>query len=146
MAFCEKCGAQLHGNAAFCTACGGSIRQSAQTSTIAAPVVTPLSKASYSTARGFLDSLFDFSFTNFVTTKVIKFLFVLSIVVAGLAALQIIKLSANSGSGISPMLALILAPIVFFGYVLLARVWLEIIMVVFRMAEHLAEIAQQGKK
>lgn len=147
MAFCGKCGTQLHENATFCAACGTPVGQSGQISGVPAPVVTStVSAAVVSTSRGFFGSLFDLSFTNFITTKVIKFLFVLAIILAGLAAIGMIAFSNNPYNNIPPALSIILAPIVFFIYVLLARVWMEIIIVMFRMAEHLAEIAQQGRK
>lgn len=147
MAFCGKCGAQLHENATFCAACGTPAGQPGEPSSVPAPVVIPtVSAARVPASRGFFGSLFDLSFTNFVTTKIIKFLFVLAIILAALVAIGMIAFSNNPYSNVPPALVIILAPIVFFVYVLLARVWLEIIMVTFRMAEHLAEIAQQGRK
>jgi Domain of unknown function (DUF4282) len=41
---------------------------------------------------------------------------------------------------------LIFAPIVFLAEVIYFRVLLEILMVIFRMAEHLAEIARQDRR
>ena len=147
MAFCGKCGTQMHENATFCAVCGTPAGQAGQPASVPAPVVTStVSAAAVSTSRGFFGSLFDLSFTNFVTTKVIKFLFVLAIILAALAAIGMIAFSNNPYSNVPPAFVIIFAPIVFFVYVLLAGVWMEIIIVMFRMAEHLAEIAQQGRK
>jgi hypothetical protein len=41
---------------------------------------------------------------------------------------------------------LVVAPLVFLATVIYARVLLEIMIMVFRMAEHLAEIARQGRR
>ena len=75
-------------------------------------------------SKSFFASLFDFSFTTLITSKVIKFLYGLSMVGAGLGALGFII------GGFSHSVAL--------GVVML------IIMVVFQMADHVAEIATQA--
>lgn len=92
----------------------------------------------------FLSALFDFSFSEFVTTKIIKILYGILIVLAGVAALvAIIAGFTNSvGQGI---LMLILSPLVFLLYVILARVWLELVIVIFRIAENVGEIAERKK-
>jgi len=92
----------------------------------------------------FLSALFDFSFSEFVTTKIIKILYGILIVLAGVAALvAIISGFTNSvGQGI---LMLILSPLVFLLYVILARVWLELVIVIFRIAENVGEIAERKK-
>lgn len=101
---------------------------------------------------GFLSSLFDFSFTSFITTKLIKVLYALAILGAALAGLGFFLLAVVSGFKESALAGLgalviggIVAALVFFLWVLYARVLLEIIIVIFRMSEHLAEIARQGR-
>jgi hypothetical protein len=96
-------------------------------------------------SKGFFASLFDFSFTQFITTKIIKFLYLLGMLVAGLFALFVI-VSAFSTSALWGVVGLILSPLVFLLYVILVRVWLEIVIVIFRIAEHTGEIAAQGRK
>jgi hypothetical protein len=90
--------------------------------------------------------LFDLSFTNFITPKLIKVLFVISIVLAGLGALAVVG-SAFMSSAIAGIFALlIVAPILFLFYVIYARVMMEVLIVIFRGSEHLAEIAKQGRR
>jgi hypothetical protein len=93
--------------------------------------------------HGFFRSLFDFSFTDFITTRVIKVLYALAVVFCALAALGMIigGFSRSPGAGI---LWLIVSPIVFLFYVLMVRVWLEVIIIVFRIAEHVRTIAERG--
>ena len=94
--------------------------------------------------KGFFENLFDLSFNQFVTTQLIKILYVLAIILSALGAL-IILLGSISKGGMSALLGLIFVPVFFCIWVLAARVWLELIIVVFRIAEHTAEIAQQGR-
>ncbi|MCB1069169.1 MAG: DUF4282 domain-containing protein [Verrucomicrobia bacterium] len=90
--------------------------------------------------KGLLGALFDLSFSEFVTTRVIKVLFIIGIVFAGFGALTLLVSGFSSGFG-KGLLMLILSPLVFLLYVLGARIWCEIIIVVFRIAENTARIA-----
>lgn len=94
--------------------------------------------------KGFIGSLFDLSFTEFVTTRMIKILFVLAIIgAAGVAVSMIIKgFASDIGTGV---VMLVLSPLIFFCYILLARMWLELIIVIFRIAENTGRLVEQGK-
>jgi hypothetical protein len=92
----------------------------------------------------FFEALFDFSFSKFVSETVVKVLYVIAIVLAGLAALGIILSGFSNGIG-SGIFALIFAPIVFVFWVLLARVGMEIFVVIFRIADYLREIAENTR-
>ena len=94
---------------------------------------------------GFIGSLFDFSFTEFVTTRIIKFLFVLSIILSAIVALGIVIAGFSSNSGAAGILALLFSPVVFFLNVLFSRIWLELIIVVFRIAENTGRLVEQNK-
>jgi hypothetical protein len=89
---------------------------------------------------GFFRALFDFSFTEFVTTRLIRLLYGIGVVVGvASAALAIARgLQVGLGAGI---VALIVAPLIFLLVVIIVRVWLEIIIVVFRIAEYLRDMA-----
>lgn len=95
--------------------------------------------------KGFFGALFDLSFSEFVTTRLIKLLFMIAIAASALCALVMIIYGFSFGGGTVGFLSLILAPIIFFIDVLLARIWLELIIVVFRIAENTSEIARQGR-
>src|SRR5215471_21820754 len=151
MAFCGKCGSQLHENATFCANCGASVGGPAQTPAVATPVFTPPpvitagTPAHYDEAKGFFGSLFDFSFSSFVTSRIIKFLYVLGMIVLAVAIIIFVVAAQNQPNPV-PLVAIIAAPIVFFLYLILIRVQLEILIVIFRMSEHLSEIAEQGRR
>lgn len=97
-------------------------------------------------AAGFLNSLFDFSFTNFVATRLIKVLYVLAIIGAAFCALAMVVSSFTASIVQGIVVLLIVAPLAFFFMVIYARVMMELLIVLFRMSEHLAEIAQQGRR
>jgi len=91
--------------------------------------------------KGFLGSLFNLSFTEFITTRVIKVLFILAIIFAAIAALVMI-VSGFAGGVLSGIVLLIISPILFLVYVILARVWLELVIVIFRIAENTGRLAE----
>ncbi|MBJ7519978.1 MAG: DUF4282 domain-containing protein [Solirubrobacteraceae bacterium] len=104
--------------------------------------------------KGFFGSLFDLSFSSFVTTKVIKVLYVLSLVLLVLAYIAIAVALFTGGSsspdyygdgfytdsGGSPALGLLWlfvgGPLMLFFYTLFYRVVFELIIVVFRIFEN----------
>ncbi len=96
-------------------------------------------------ATGFIGSLFDLSFSEFVTTRIIKFLFILALIGSAVAALAIVIAGFGSGSGAIGILALLVSPVVFFLSALLARIWLELIIVVFRIAENTGRLVEMGR-
>jgi len=93
--------------------------------------------------KGFFASLFDMTFTEFVTTRIIHVLYIIAIVLAGLGALTILGSGFASGSAGGMLGALILAPLMFVFWVLWARVGLELIIVVFRIAENTGRLVEQ---
>lgn len=94
--------------------------------------------------KGFFGRLFDISFSEFITTEIIKILYVLAIIVAVIVAVSsVVKgFSDSVGYGI---VSLIVAVILFFVYVLVARVWLEIMIVIFRIAEDTRKLVERGE-
>ena len=93
--------------------------------------------------KGFFAELFDLSFSTFVTMKIIKLIFIIAIAASGIMALSIIGagFSQSFGAGIG---SLILGPLVFLVYVLGARVWLELIIVVFRIEKNTSHLIKGG--
>lgn len=89
--------------------------------------------------RGFFDSLFDFSFRTFVTDNIIRILYLIAIVIAGLVGIAEIVRGFSSGIGIGLFTLIILAPLSFFLMILYARVVLELIMVVFRIEQEITK-------
>jgi len=98
------------------------------------------------TSAGFIESLMDFSFTSFVTSKIIKLLYGLSIVSAGVLGLILIIAGFGMSALAGIVMLLIVAPLVFIISVIYSRVLLEIVIVIFRISEHSTEIAANTRK
>jgi len=110
MAFCGKCGSQLHDNATFCANCGATTVAAAPGAVATTPVVTiPAAPVRLEESKGFFGSLFDLSFTSFVTSKVIKFLYVLSIIVLAIGAVVLVVMAQDQPRPI-PVVSILVAP------------------------------------
>ncbi|MEL6616200.1 MAG: DUF4282 domain-containing protein, partial [Bacteroidota bacterium] len=93
---------------------------------------------------GFLSALFDFSFRELITPKVIRVLYMLIVIAIGLGSLFVLLGALASGEVTTILFALIGVPIGFLLYVILARVYMEILIVIFRIGEDVADIADRG--
>jgi hypothetical protein len=94
--------------------------------------------------RGFFGALFDFSFSEFLTPKIIKILYALGLLLAAIGALVFIGAGFHRGAGVG-VLFLIISPVVFLLSTLAVRVYMEILIVLFRIAGWVEEIAVRGK-
>jgi hypothetical protein len=95
-------------------------------------------------SKGFLEALFDFSFTSFVTTRIIKVLYVLILIMTVLAAFvyTILAFSASPAFG---FLTLIIGDPLFIIIVMAFwRLFLESFVVVFRIAEDVHALRERG--
>ena len=94
----------------------------------------------------FLGSLFDFSFSEFVTIKIIRGLYGLGIIGSALFAVFLVFGSFSKSVLIGIISLVIIGPIVFLIGVLLCRIYLEILIVIFRISEDVREIVQLKKQ
>jgi|SRR5579859_576773 len=144
MAFCAQCGSQLSPGAAACSACGAATgAPGAAAAPAPARYVPPVNAQE---AASFFNSLFDLSFTKLITPNIIKVLFVITIVLAGLGALGLIAGAFMSSATYGIIMLLIIAPLFFLFEVVYTRVILELLIVIHRGGDHLAEIAKQGRR
>jgi len=70
-----------------------------------------------------------------VTPSIIKVIFIVGIVLAGLMSLAVFVAFANQGGG-AIVAGIVFAPLVFFVYVLFARVLSEVYLILFRIEEN----------
>jgi hypothetical protein len=97
--------------------------------------------------KGFFASLFDFSFTSFITPRTIKLLYAIPMACAAIFAILLIIDGFNSGDIVQGVLILLIgAPLFFFLSVLYLRVCFECIVVLFRIAEQKTETVERGSK
>ena len=86
--------------------------------------------------KGFFGSLFDVSFTSFVTIRIIKVIYIITLVLIGVAALVFVVASFADSVGAGLFVLIIAAPLVSLLYVIYVRVLLEIVIAIFRIAEN----------
>lgn len=97
-------------------------------------------------SKGFFGALFDFSFTSFVTTRIIKVLYALILVLAVLSALffTVTMFGVNAGLG---LVTLIIGDPLFIIIVMAFwRLVLEAFVVVFRIAEDVRALRERGDR
>lgn len=82
-----------------------------------------------------LKTLTDFRFTRFITVNIVQVLYVIGVVVIALYTLAAVIGLFQAGAAVG-ILALLFSPLVFLISVLLLRVYLELIVVIFRIAEN----------
>jgi hypothetical protein len=88
---------------------------------------------------GGLGSLLDVSFSRFITSKLVSILYVLFLAFVGLGLIVTIfgaLIDLFQGDFGSALLQIILAPIGALVAVVIARVYLELIIVIFKIAEN----------
>jgi uncharacterized membrane protein len=94
--------------------------------------------------NGFFASLFDLSFTSLVTTRIIKVLYVLAIVVIGLYALVFIAAGFNHSTTDGILVLVIFAPIFVLISLIYTRVLLEVFIALFRIMENTGELVARA--
>jgi hypothetical protein len=106
--------------------------------------MSPMAATQAADARGFLGALFDFSFTSFVTTKIIKVLYVLIMILTTLAAL-VYTVIAFRVSALFGFLTLVIGDPLFIIIVMAFwRLVLESFVVRFRIAEDVRALRERG--
>jgi hypothetical protein len=156
---CLNCGASTAPTDVFCSECGHRLAQTVDDTT--ASFGTPPGQSSAhsspppnfspappppgappSRSKGFFADLFDFGFTDFVTPKVVKFVYVVMTIIIGLVWIFYIVLgfSVSPGGGV---LVLIFGPIVALLWLLVCRIALELTMVIFRIGADLHAVRER---
>ena len=85
--------------------------------------------------KGFWSCLFDLSFDELITMRIIKALYAIGILIAGIAAIWIF-VEMLSQKGIWVLLYFIAIPITFILVVIIARVKMELLLTLFRIEEN----------
>lgn len=95
--------------------------------------------------RGFFAALMDSRFDSLITPRLVSFLYVVSIVILTLVAIGMIIAGFADGAG-TGVLFLILAPIIALTYLIVVRLYLELIVVAFKIREAAEEIAANTRR
>jgi hypothetical protein len=90
---------------------------------------------------GGIDALFDLSFQRFITLSVIKVLYLLGL--ALIALMWLIVVIGGFGQGfMAGLVALVVGSLAALLYVIFYRVWLELIVVLFRIGENTSKLVE----
>lgn len=93
-------------------------------------------------ARGpILRALFDMSFSRFLSLELVKLMYAAAIMIA-VVATAVSILVAFSDSFWAGIVSILLAPFLLLIYIIAWRIWLELLIVLFRIAEYAREIAE----
>ena len=87
---------------------------------------------------GFFKSLFDFNLTHFITMKVLRSIYAISVVVIILVGVFVITASFSGEGSVSSykFLTLILTPFGVLFYIILARLWVEVLANLYRIGDN----------
>ena len=159
--YCGNCGAQVRSGTVFCASCGQRVAESESRERPARSGSAPR----HSGERGFFRSLFDLSFSEFVTMRLIKVIYIIGIVFISLLALvSILGIAASvvgnlifvsqglGGAGtlfaslIFGFLGLVLSLLFWLFLMIALRVSLELTAVLFRIADHTRDISSASRE
>jgi hypothetical protein len=88
-----------------------------------------------------LAALLDFTFRRFITLSIIKILYILGMALIGLGWLLALISSFTQGIG-AALVVLIVGPVIALIYLIFFRIWLELIVVIFRIGENTSKLVQ----
>ena len=146
---CEACGEVGDAQHRFCASCGARRPEAVAPEPVPPPPIAPplvaaapvaaMNPAAFD-AKGFLRSLYDFKFTSLIATKVIRFVYALLVIVYSiLAALTLIGCLASK-NGALIFFGFIILPMLYLLYLILIRIFMEIVVVFFKMGEDVRAI------
>ncbi|HRH97658.1 MAG TPA: DUF4282 domain-containing protein [Prosthecobacter sp.] len=92
--------------------------------------------------RAVLDLVLDLSFKRFVTPRLVRMLYVLSLMAASFYALSYMFSGFQNGT-FTGLFQMVTAPLAFLLYLIVARVTVELILAIFRIADHIAPMADE---
>ncbi len=98
------------------------------------------------TQRSLLTSLFDTTFTSLAGTKIVRLLYVLSMILIGLIALFFVIAAFRQSSGLGIVVLFVVAPIFSLFWLIYARLLLELYISVFQIMANSNELVAQGRR
>lgn len=141
MPFCSHCGTELAGPSAACPKCG------------AAPASTPRALRTRRPAPppfGLFRGLFDFNFNHFILLRLVKYAYIVGIILILVQATAIV-LSLTSGdsgtmhssvTGTEKTVGIALSPILALVEIFVLRVFLEAVVALVRIAENSSDLVE----
>lgn len=127
---CPHCGQEVFAKAIKCKHCKQFINGDPG-------LVQEQEALAYEEGKGFLASLFDLSMTEMITPKIIRVIFIIGLLGLLVSAVFGLVTAIMSGEVVAIILALIAVVVGFFVAVILLRIYLEIVVVFFRIYDEL---------
>lgn len=106
----------------------------------------PLSEPTPLSPRGFFRSLYDFKFASFITSRVIRIVYALVVVLYTIFAILSFIVLLVRGGAIGVVMAIIVVPLVYIIELVFARLLAEFLMVVFRISEDVHAMRNRGSQ
>jgi hypothetical protein len=97
------------------------------------------------TNRGFFEALMDTRFDSLITPKLIRFLYVVQIVALIIGTLFVVLVGFANDAGLG-ILFLILAPLAALIYLIVIRLYLELIVIAFKIRDAAEEVAVNTRR
>ncbi len=93
--------------------------------------------------NGFISNLMDLDFNQFITIKMIKILYVISMIGSVLTGLTVILAGLAEGGVLGVVGGLLGGVITAALLLVMSRLWLELLIVIFRIADNTGKMANQ---
>lgn len=93
--------------------------------------------------KGFFAALFDFSLTSFVTLKFLKLIYAVVTILVCLGTLGAVIAFLSQG-GVGVFIGIVIVPLVGLVYLIIARIYVEVVAVLFRIGENTSILAAQA--
>ena len=93
--------------------------------------------------KGFLASLLDTSFSSLITTKIIRALYTIVLVLVSLfSVITLLAILFGDTGGAEKLLGIIVVPLAWLFYVIWTRVGLEVVIALFKIMENTTVVAR----
>ena len=94
-------------------------------------------------ARGFFSLLFDFSFSEFIVLRVVKIIYGLILLLIGIGGLGVLIGGFKQSFGYGLVTLLVILPLYLLISIVFARIYMEIIIVIFKINENLQKLVDK---
>jgi uncharacterized membrane protein len=103
---------------------------------------TPAPPPPPTASMGLFEGLMDFGFTRFITLNVMKVLYMLGIALLCLYWLGIVIMGFTMGGVVGGLGAIVFGTILLLVQLIFLRVWMELIVVLFRIGDNTTKLVQ----
>ncbi len=95
--------------------------------------------------KSFFEALFDFSFSSMITVRIIQILYALAMLGNTLITFFIL-LAVFKSSSAAGIIVLVLSPVIFTVMTIFVRVYMETLIVLFKIADNTAAMAESFRR